>query len=129
MTCFGCYDRLLGLAIAYATCLCPPVGHAGQEPIDSGLELYREHCATCHGPDGGGYLGPAIIGPDAALQSYGNAQRLLHYISTAMPQNSPGSLSEKTYLGLLAFLLIKNGIVPQEWKPDTDELNAISLDK
>ena len=30
------------------------------EDLKAGRQLFREHCARCHGPDGGGYLGPSL---------------------------------------------------------------------
>ena len=93
-----------------------------------GRAAYAQHCADCHGATGGGHIGPAIIGPEAALESYGNAQGLFDYISSAMPQGRPGSLDTATYRELLAFLLIRNGIVPSDWDPTGAPLDNIALD-
>ena len=30
------------------------------EDLKAGRQLFGEHCARCHGPDGGGYLGPSL---------------------------------------------------------------------
>jgi len=30
------------------------------EDVKAGSQLFREHCARCHGPEGGGYLGPSL---------------------------------------------------------------------
>ena len=35
----------------------PYVSH---EDLKAAGQLFREHCARCHGPDGGGYLGPSL---------------------------------------------------------------------
>ena len=35
----------------------PYISH---EDLKAGGQLFREHCARCHGPDGGGYLGPSL---------------------------------------------------------------------
>ncbi len=98
-----------------------------EQSSESGWVLYKKHCSICHGPDGGGYVGPAIIGANSALESYGTAQGLLDYISATMPQNYPGSLSDKEYKELLALLLIQNKIVPHEWSAESEELNEINL--
>ena len=41
------------------------------EDLDTGAQLFAQRCASCHGPDGGGGIGPAFAGitqrfPDAA---------------------------------------------------------------
>jgi alcohol dehydrogenase (cytochrome c) len=33
---------------------------AHREDLKAGAHLFRERCARCHGPDGGGYLGPSL---------------------------------------------------------------------
>lgn len=98
-----------------------------KESSDPGLALFSQHCSVCHGSDGGGLVGPAIMGNKASLQKYGNAQSLLEYISTTMPQNHPGGLTEKAYRDLLAFLLMRNNFVSSEWKPQSGDLRAIQL--
>lgn len=103
--------------------------HAGEQPASPGWETYNQHCASCHGPDGGGYIGPAIIGPETALASYVSAQGLLDYISATMPQSQPGSLSSETYRDLLTLLLIENSFVPSDWDPEDKDLSAIPLSK
>lgn len=94
-----------------------------------GWERYKQHCASCHGPEGGGYTGPAIIGPESKLESYVNAQGLLDYISSAMPQDRPGSLSEADYSELLALLLIQNRFVEDGWRPESTDFNSIKLSR
>ncbi len=96
---------------------------------DSGWALYSQHCSVCHGQDGKGLVGPAIIGADSNLESYGNAQRLLEYISSAMPQNYPGSLNKKAYQELLELLLVQNKVVPAGWNVESGDLDDITLEK
>ncbi|UCG55099.1 MAG: cytochrome c, partial [Dehalococcoidia bacterium] len=82
-------------------------------------------CADCHGVDGGGDFGPEIIG--TTLQSFGDAWRLFAYISTQMPQDTPGSLSVTTYQRILAFMLTESGFVQSEAIFDENELPNILL--
>jgi mono/diheme cytochrome c family protein len=103
--------------------------HARELQAESGRTLFIMHCAVCHGPEGTGYTAPAIVGPDAALQSYVNAQSLLSYISTTMPQERPGSLGDGIYRGILLFLLQQNGIVPSDWDPESADLTRILLER
>jgi cytochrome c len=84
-------------------------------------------CASCHGSTGEGGYGPAIIGSNANLNTFGTAQRLLNYIGAQMPQGAPGSLSDLDYLKILAFLLIENSIVQAEAIFDADNLANVPL--
>jgi cytochrome c len=71
---------------------------------------------NCHGlnhPPEGFYLpnmyAPAIVGPDA-LEEFQTAQDLFGFISTRMPFQEPGVLSQEDYWALAAFLLRQNGV-------------------
>lgn len=52
---------------------------------------------------------------------------LFQHISTAMPQNDPGSLSSGEYAAIVAFLLRLNGATPgdTELPADTEVLRAL----
>ena len=117
------------LAVVCAAGLFSLALHAGEQPASPRWETFNQHCASCHGPDGSGYIGPAIIGAEAALASYGSAQGLLDYISATMPQSQPGSLSSQAYRELLTLLLIENSFVSPGWKPEGKDLSAIPLNK
>ncbi len=100
-----------------------------KEGNDTGWALYSQHCSICHGQDGKGLIGPALMGDHVNLESYGNAQRLFEYMSTAMPQNYPGSLNKQAYQELLELLLVQNKIVPADWNVESGDLDDISLKK
>lgn len=121
--------RLVSFVFIFAVSLILQGCNSTKAQSDSGWALYKQHCSICHGPDGGGYIGPAIIGSNSALESYGSAQGLLDYVSTTMPQNYPGSLSDKAYRELLALLLIQNKIVPPEWRAEAGKLDEINLNE
>lgn len=93
----------------------------------SGSQSFSINCAVCHGPEGAGGFGPAIIGP--SLKSFETAQRLFSFISSWMPQSSPGSLPGSTYLQILAFMLIESEFVQPEDVFDSDNLANVILNE
>lgn len=121
--------RLIGLVAVCSASLTLSGCNTTKAGNDSGWALYSQHCSVCHGQDGKGLIGPAIIGSDSNLENYGNAQRLLEYISSAMPQNYPGSLNKKSYQELLELLLVQNNVVPDGWNVETGNLDNITLKK
>lgn len=114
-------------AIAFAMAAVPVSAQDRAAPTQPGRTVYDTHCASCHGPDGTGFIGPPVIGPKAALGSYGDAQRLFRYISTAMPQNAPGSLDEQQYLDVVGYLLERNGVVETARAVHKEGLAGITL--
>ena len=83
------------------------------EQADAGLASYTQSCAACHGAD-------LRTLPTAPLQ--GNefiakwrtrsTNDLLAQMRTTMPPESPGSLGEDAYLGLMAYILQRNCTAP-----------------
>jgi hypothetical protein len=90
-----------------------------------GSQAFSSNCSDCHGPDGGGDFGPAIIG--TTLRSFRDAWRLLAYISTQMPQDGPGSMPITAYQRILAFMLTESGFVLPETIFNENELADIIL--
>jgi alcohol dehydrogenase (cytochrome c) len=106
------------------TVLSPPYGFsadaAGQEgarmgpsflsaQAERGLNLYVNKCASCHGPSLQGGSGTPLAGAPFQSRWSNRALRdLLYVISTQMPLNAPGSLSDDEDFDLLAFILHKN---------------------
>lgn len=78
---------------------------AGQ--AKEGLATYDRKCATCHD---GGTMGPELWG-EAFLKDWSSKDvaALFTRIQESMPQDDPGSLTEKEVLGLIAFILQQNG--------------------
>ena len=104
----------------------PALGFTAAQ-AERGAEAYAEHCASCHGPNlDDGAFAPAIAGVDFR-QRWTSPLPLFTAMNEKMPPSSPGSLGEKTYVDLLAFLLQENGIRPGERDlPDPDALGAIA---
>ncbi|HXP84309.1 MAG TPA: cytochrome c [Bryobacteraceae bacterium] len=74
-----------------------------------GEAMYPSTCAGCHGANLEGKPDPSLIGP-AFIDRWreDNLSTLYNHISTRMPARAPGSLTERAYLDLLAFILRSN---------------------
>jgi mono/diheme cytochrome c family protein len=95
------------------------------EQANRGAVLYREACASCHGPTLlGGEMAPALVGTDFMSNWNGlTVGDLVERIRVSMPQNDPGSLSRQRTAGLVAYLLQANRFpAGQTELPGEDEL-------
>jgi mono/diheme cytochrome c family protein len=98
---------------------------------EAGAALYATHCVMCHGKDlEGTYEIPTLKG--RFLGNWGHAPlgRLFDYVSRAMPQFSPGSLSPEDNAAIVAYILKQNGM-PAGTKPlatDAKALDAITIE-
>jgi mono/diheme cytochrome c family protein len=95
--------------------------------VDDGWSVFARSCTGCHGPKGGGTPAPALVGSKANLSRFGDAQRLLSFVSQEMPVNRPGALEEEEYQQLVALLLVENGLVDSELDIDFQALDTIPL--
>jgi polar amino acid transport system substrate-binding protein len=86
----------------------------------SGEAVYAAECAECHGQQGEGIVGPALLGDGANLTVFNTAQGLHNFVHLSMPQDAPGSLTDQQYLEVVTYLLVENAVV----EPDT----SISLE-
>jgi mono/diheme cytochrome c family protein len=92
---------------------CSAFGVAGCDAQGAaGAVVYANNCALCHGDALQGVDGPPLMGPRAAVADFRTAGRLYQMVSTQMPEDVPGSLSEREYLDVVAFLLFANGVHP-----------------
>jgi S-disulfanyl-L-cysteine oxidoreductase SoxD len=89
----------------------PPIA-AQDDQIRRGQAVFDERCAKCHGAQGEGKLGRALIGPTANLGGYGTARGLFDYTRKIMPIDAPGRLLESEYWAVLAFILNQNKLLP-----------------
>lgn len=131
-------EDLEGLATAI-----PPDGSnlpSGSGDAAVGEDVYRIHCASCHGPAGEGTpAGWPLVGrnPDDAFdfneslekelrRTVGNywpyATSLFDYTRRAMPLDRPGSLSDSEVYAVVAWMLWRNGIIEVD-----DVLDAATL--
>jgi mono/diheme cytochrome c family protein len=85
---------------------------SGDGQVAAGREVYLKHCARCHGERGEGIEAPALIGePANRLQSYPTAAILYSYVRFLMPLDAPDSLPERDYWAVVAYLLVRNGVI------------------
>jgi alcohol dehydrogenase (cytochrome c) len=90
-------------------------GHYTRAQATRGEFVYIQHCLSCHGAHRQGNSGPPLQGPNFG-RSMATARMttasLFAFIQGSMPMNAPGSLSERQYLDVLAYVLNKNGYAP-----------------
>jgi cytochrome c oxidase subunit 2 len=93
----------------------------------AGSTVFADNCAVCHGDQGQGKIGPALIGANQHLANYQTGQGLLNFIATNMPFNNPGSLTHQQYLEVLAFLMVQNHDVAAGVTFNESDLSSMGL--
>jgi S-disulfanyl-L-cysteine oxidoreductase SoxD len=109
----------------------------GSGTVADGAKIFASTCAVCHGAEGQGGLGPRLVGgigtlatahPVKTIGSYWPyATTLFDYIRRAMPFTSPESLTNDQVFALVAFLLNRNGILPDNAVMDRTTLPAVKM--
>jgi alcohol dehydrogenase (cytochrome c) len=77
-----------------------------------GAKVYTDSCQTCHGSKLEGLAGSALVGPQFAAKWVGGSftlQDLHHTVKTQMPLGAAGSLSDRQYDDVVAYILSRNG--------------------
>jgi len=115
---------------------------AGSGTPAQGATVYASSCASCHGANGegmatypqliGGPKDPVNFASDYKIpRTIGNywpyATSLYDYIRRAMPLTAPGSLTADQTYAVTAYLLSKEGIVPDSTVLDAKGLAAIQM--
>jgi len=79
--------------------------------IDEGRKIYATRCAACHLPSlvGQGEALPLAGSQFMAGWSNRTTQDLYTLIQSSMPKNAPGSLDDRDYANVTAFILHANG--------------------
>ena len=105
---------------------------AGSGTAVKGKKVFAARCASCHGAEGDGGDGPALVGgqgtlatskPKKTVGSYWPyATTLWDYVNRAMPFDRPGTLSHDEVYAVSAYILFLNDIIGVK-----KELNAKSL--
>jgi mono/diheme cytochrome c family protein len=89
----------------------PPKASFTEVQANEGARLYAVRCAMCHGPMLSGTVEiPGLTGKFMANWAGRPVGDLFDYVSRAMPQPAPGSLSDADNVRLVAFLLRANGV-------------------
>ena len=100
------------------------------EQARAGEQVYAARCATCHGADLEGGVGPALTGA-RFLQNWSEkgAGDLYTVLRTSMPRPGAGSLPAKDYAAVFAYMLSRNGVPAgdQAFDGSVAMLDAIDL--
>jgi len=111
----------------------------GKGTAAQGELVYRDKCASCHGPNGEGVppQGTQLVGGVGSLASdnpvrtvgsyWPYATSVWDYIHRAMPQNQPGSLSADDTYAVTAFLLSRNKIIDTSDVMDKESLPKVRM--
>ncbi|MBV8621811.1 MAG: c-type cytochrome [Curvibacter sp.] len=109
----------------------------GRGSVRQGAALFAARCAACHGPQGEGKPADRLVGGQGSLSSatpvktigsfWPYATTLFDFIRRAMPYNAPQSLQPDEVYALSAWLLWRNGIVPEDTVLDADSLPAVRM--
>src|SRR3954465_10601492 len=70
-----------------------------------GAGIYKEKCASCHGPTLGGSLAPPLAGDAFAASWGGPLSAIVDKIQATMPANAMGTLTRAQATDVLAFML------------------------
>ena len=99
-----------------------------------GRAVYEKHCASCHGPEGGGGTADPLAGATMALTSdypektigsyWPYATTLFDMTRRSMPTSAPGTLSNDEVYAVTAYMLYLNRIIGEK-----DQINARTLPK
>ena len=95
-----------------------------------GQAPYQESCSRCHAPDLSGQVGAALKG-DVFIRDWGGKTVGAFYdrIKTTMPRGAAGSLSDTTYLNIVAYVLQVNGFpASPNSELKADQLQAIRVE-
>ncbi|MDP2932353.1 MAG: c-type cytochrome [Chloroflexota bacterium] len=105
----------------------PTNGPSIGQLASAGQAVFANRCARCHGANGQGVTAPPVIGASANLGKYNTAQGLYAFISTVMPLDAPGALSQAEYQQLLCLLLVQNNFATANTPFDQTKLGNIPL--
>ncbi len=109
----------------------------GRGTVPQGASIFAAKCSMCHGPTGtegprdrlvGGQGTLATDNPMKTIGSYWPyATTLFDYIYRAMPYSTPQSLTPDEVYALVAWLLFRNGVIPEDAVMDAKSLPAVQM--
>ncbi len=109
--------RRLRIALALVALAAPAAAEDGkpatftQAQADQGADIYRDHCALCHGAGlANAEFAPTLNGARFKRKWGGQrASGLFVYISSTMPPGQTSVLSHDDYAAVMAYLIGANG--------------------
>lgn len=108
----------------------------GQGSVAQGRDVYMVHCVACHGPTGTEGPNDRLVDSEQwddvpTTRTVGNywpyATTLYDYIRKAMPQLTPGILTEDEVFAVIAYILHLNEIVPEDAVMNAETLPAVVM--
>jgi cytochrome c len=107
----------------------------GSGTAAEGAPIFAQKCALCHGDNGKGGVGGAIVGPPVATldggKTIGNfwpyATTVFDYIRRAMPYSAPRSLSDQEVYALTAYVLSLNKLIGENETIDAQTLPKVKM--
>src|SRR5262245_57306771 len=102
-----------------------------EEQAERGKAAYDTQCSSCHLSDlsGQGFAPALVEDMFKSRWQEGNVGDLFTVVKQTMPQDKPGSLTDKEYVEIVAFLLKSNRYPAgtQELPPDAKALNEVTF--
>ena len=108
----------------------------GSGTVAEGERVFQMHCIACHGATGTEGPNDQLVGSEPWGEWPGSvtvggywpyATTLYDYITRAMPQLTPGTLTADQTYAVIAYILNRNGIVPEEAVMNAETLPAVSM--
>ena len=101
-----------------------------------GATVYAAHCAECHGANGEGGIGNALVGGEpptgmgtrkTIANHWSFATTVFDDVRRSMPFLAPRSLSNDEYYAVVAWILAQNGIIDEDTVLNADTLPAVRM--
>jgi cytochrome c len=89
------------------------------------VAAYEGSCSQCHGSNLEDGFSAKLSKP--VLAGYDTALELFEYLRAAMPKGAAGSLSDQEYFDITAYLLAKQGLLPEGQVVDPDSAPNLQL--
>jgi cytochrome c5 len=109
----------------------------GRGTVAHGKQVYAAKCAACHGPTGVEGPRDPLVGGQGTLKTsdprktvgsyWPYATTLYDYIYRAMPFTEPQSLTANEVYEVVAWILSRNGIIPDDAVIDAKTLPAVRM--
>ena len=109
----------------------------GQGTAAQGAKVYAKKCAACHGPTGDEGPAAKLVGGQGTLATsqpvktvgsyWPYATTLYDYVHRAMPFTAPQSLKPDEVYAVVAWILNRNGIIPEHAVMDANALPQVRM--